>query len=375
MDRLVYLNEGISPLGKLLEALHTSRVMLVKGGASYSSMAAKIKPLLQNLTINEFQVSGFGPDVAVIEEAIKEYRSFKPELIIAVGGGKILDTAKALRLLANQEAGVAESIGNIQLTGNEIPLIAIPTTAGTGSEATQFAVIYIDKVKFSLSHPAVRPDYAIVDGSFSDGLSDYDAASSAFDALSQSIEAYWSVNSTAESQEFSKKSIALMLNAIRNVYAGSSDDFSKDMAVGAYYSGCAINISRTTAPHALSYALTSHYGIAHGHAVALMLPMFFSENLNSPNQINDTRDQRYIEKIMSDLFGFLGCDSASDCKLMWKRLMEIAGLEVDVKKLGITKVEDIDKIVGSINTERLLNHPVTMDNKRLVKILRNEFEI
>src|SRR3712207_9423070 len=131
---------------------------------------------------------------------------------MGVGGGTALDIAKSVRLLAAQGSDPRRCVtGAEPITARGVPLIAVPTTAGSGSEATQFAVVYIDGVKHSLDHPWVRPDYSVVDPALSLGLPAAIAASTGMDALAHAIESYWSVRSTDESRRYAADAISLAM--------------------------------------------------------------------------------------------------------------------------------------------------------------------
>jgi len=369
----IYLNQGIEPLADIIGAYRSEKVLLVRGGSSFSSMQDVVMGVLKGGGVNtdEFVVSGFGPNSSIILELVSLCEESRPDMILAVGGGKVLDTAKAGRVLLGRR-NFLDSIKKSEVGKGEIPLVAIPTTAGTGAEVTQFAVVYIDNTKYSLSHPLVRPNHAVIDGAFIIGASEYVAASAQFDALSQAIEAYWSILSTRQSQEYSKKSIKLLLNHLDTVCNHEVLSNQNDLVAASLYSGRAISIARTTAPHSLSYALTSHYDVPHGHAVALMLPMFFEENLSQQHELNDKRGRGYLTRTMHELFQMMECNSGSECKQKWKQLMKSVGLETSFNKLGVRNEKDVQFLSASVNQERLMNHPVVLNSERVVAMLRDE---
>jgi len=144
------------------------------------------------------------------------------------------------------------------------------------------------------------------------------------------------------------------------------------MALAAHLSGKAINISKTTAAHALSYSMTTLFGIPHGHAVALTLGKFFSINYNAnKNNILDQRGGIYLNKTMKELFNMFDCDTADCCHDKWYELMKLLDLEINIMNLGIKNIEDIECIVNNINIERIKNNPVLLDKKELFKIFNS----
>ena len=157
-----------------------------------------------------------------------------------------------------------------------VPLVAVPSTAGTGSEATHFAVIYKENVKYSIAHPYLLPNCAIVDAQFTFELPPYITACSGFDALCQAIESFWSVQASEISKGYAREAIIKIRENLLNSIRESNQKSRQQMAHAALLSGKAINITKTTAPHAISYPFTSLYKISHGHAVSLSLEKFIS---------------------------------------------------------------------------------------------------
>jgi alcohol dehydrogenase class IV len=142
------------------------------------------------------------------------------------------------------------------------------------------------------------------------------------------------------------------------------------MSKAAYLSGKAINITTTTAPHAMSYPITTYFGLQHGHAVALTLGYFFEINYNFKNSdVVDCRGPSYIKNTMEQLYAMFGVKSALECRNKWYRLMDAIGLESSIKKVIISSKYGIDKIVNNINLKRLRNNPVHVSRKTLEDIL------
>jgi alcohol dehydrogenase class IV len=335
------------------------RIFLVTGRKSFVDSPARaiIFSFFSKKQISFF--SDFSPNVK-FEEALDGCRKFHAsgaDIIIAVGGGSVIDMAKIINVGPPDEAGLLNIIkgnGNIK---PKAKLYCAPTTAGSGSEATNFAVIYVDGIKKSLTHKALLPDSIAVDPCLSASMPPYLTACSGFDALSQAIESYWAKGATPESRGLAKRAITLILPNIRNAVNSPTITIRSLMAEGSYLAGKAINISKTTAPHALSYYLTSKFSIPHGHAVALLLGHFFLINeKNTPK----------------DLYSILGMASASDCCVFWYEMMKKCSLETSLIRLGVTQ-SNVDEIVLSVNKERLNNNPVFLRKKDLVNIIKKLF--
>lgn len=270
-----------------------------------------------------------------IQKAQDEFTDEKFDIIVAFGGGSVIDFAKAFRFY----------------TKKAIPLIAIPTTAGTGSQATQFAVVYVDGIKTSLDNPSLLPDHVIVDSQFVEKAPRYLKACCAMDAFCQAIESFWAIKATKESQQYSLGAIQLCHTFLKEAVNTSNPKANEKMTLAAHLAGKAINISRTTAAHALSYKITSKYGIPHGHAVALTISKLFLENMPYCNLLPILDILKIHPK---------------DVKTYFHTLMRDIQLEDRPQKMGIS---DLNEIVDSVNIERLSNNPKKLDKNCLLRLL------
>ena len=235
-------------------------------------------PLLSGYNVRRY--SNFSSNITIedLNKGIEITKYFLPDIIIAIGGGSVIDMAKQINIFAKHDNFSNIIINDQSKLGEKLcPLIAIPTTTGTGSEETHFAVIYVDKKKYSVASKEMIPEFKIIDSSLSHSMPAKLQATCGFDALSQSVESYWSIKSSDKSRRYSLEAIKLIINNFKKSINGDLDS-KRNMAKAANFSGKAINISKTTAAHAISYPLTIHYNIPHGHAVALTLGYFFEIN-------------------------------------------------------------------------------------------------
>ena len=191
----------ITDFKAILEEYSPHKVFLVRGKKSYQLCGAEqvINDVLNDFTPEVMSFYDFeeNPKIEDVEKGLSLLVEFNPDIIIAFGGGSVLDISKLIRFFYSYEG---------EPTGNEfekkrelLPLLALPTTAGTGCEATHFAVMYQDKVKYSVEHDDMLPNYAFVYPPFTYKNPPYLTACTGFDALAQGIEAYWNVNATKES--------------------------------------------------------------------------------------------------------------------------------------------------------------------------------
>jgi len=346
----------------------------VTGKNSFVASGAEkeINKLLGNKDLSFFNSFSSNPDINEVKNGIDEIKKTEYDLIIAIGGGSTIDIAKAINALANNIEKPEKYItGETKLTNPGLPLIAIPLTSGTGSESTHFSTIYINKTKHSLSHKEyILPDYAIVDPELTESIPKKITASTGMDALCQAIESYWSVNSTEESLIYAKDSIKLAINNLENAVNNPKKDSREKMALAAHLSGKAINISKTTAPHSISYPITSFFDIPHGHAVSLTIGQILEYNYHvSKKDCNDNRGSEFVKNRIDEIISLLGCKNIVKAKERIKILMKNIELENKLSFLGIDE-RGVEKIVEKgFTPERMNNNPRKIHKENLREIL------
>ena len=251
-------------------------------------------------------------------------------------------------------------------TDTKMPLIAIPGTAGTGSESTSFAVLYYNGDKSSVAHPSLLPDYAILSHEVLRTLPLYQKKCTMMDALCQAIESWWSVNSTEESRSYSKKSVEMIVREMDAYLYDGSDEAAEAIMLASNYAGRAINIAKTTAAHAMSYKITSMYGLPHGHAVAVCLPKVWSYMISNIDKCSDGRGKEYLNSIFSDIALALGSSSPQKAVLEFEELLA----RLDLPSPKLKNEEDLDILCASVNVERLNNNPIILDKSNLFEIYK-----
>ncbi len=285
------------------------------------------------------------------------------DAIIAVGGGSTIDVAKCIKLYCKMDS--SQNYLHQEYRDSGVPLIVVPTTAGTGSESTRYAVIYFEGKKQSVAHDSIIPDYAILEPSLLTTLPLYQKKCTMLDALCQGIESLWSVNSTDESVVFSKIAIDLIMHHWHEYIEQNSAKAAVAIMRAANYAGQAINITQTTAPHAMSYKLTSMYGLPHGHAVALCLPEVWMYMLEHPEKCIDPRGKEHLEFVFEWLGQIMGCDSPYKGLMMFRTIM--FSLEMPKPESKNRDVE-LDILAKSVNPERLRNNPVALEEETIHEI-------
>lgn len=211
----------------------------------------------------------YGDVEAVVEQMNRE----KGDIIIAIGGGSVMDAAKLCSLLKSSDYTVKDLLGDPLLASKQLKTVMIPTTCGTGSEATCNAIVAIpeEQSKKGIVNAEMIPDYVILDAQMIAGLPASIVAATGVDALAHVVECYTSRKATPLSDTYAAAGAKLIFRNIEEAYKNPSDMEAKNnMLLGAFYGGVAITGSGTTAVHALSYPLGGKYHIPHGVSNAIL---------------------------------------------------------------------------------------------------------
>lgn len=303
-------------------------------------------------------------------KGIDLFQITKCDTIVAVGGGSAIDVAKCIKLAVLAKEGNAALIPplvstRVQCDGSKIPFIAIPTTAGTGSESTHNAVMYYEGAKQTVTNDGVLPDYAILEPSVLKTLPIYQKKCTMMDALCQGIESWWSVNSTEESYDYSRKTIELIMANWRKYIFANDNEAAKQIMLAANYGGRAINITQTTAAHAFSYKITSLYKLPHGHAVAVCLPEIWKYMIDHYDNCIDSRGKDYLEKIFDEISKAMGCEAPE--KAIGKIRMMMKDMEL-ANPVAENREKELKVLSTSVNPVRLKNNPVLLDEQTIYSL-------
>lgn len=364
MEKKVYMGENsLLDLKAILHKESPKRIFLVRGKKSYEACGAKeiINQLLTKIGSQVLEFFNFesNPKLEHLQNGLESLRTFQPDMILAVGGGSVLDMAKLLRFFYSYSGNPAGT----EFTKQKelIPLLTLPTTAGTGCEVTHFAVMYIDRKKYSVSHDDLLPDVAIIYPPFTYNNSPYLTACTGFDALAQAIEAYWNVNATNESDEYAIKAIQLLYPNLPLTVNFPTPENRNNVSEGAFWAGKAINITKTTAPHACSYFFTSFFGIPHGHAVALTFPFFMKYNseVETKNKSSLLDDPLSYNKKIDKLFSSMDINKEFADKTFDDYLSNIGLGKENLNHFSF------DSFVDYINIQRLKNNPRKISSETL----------
>ena len=347
------------------------KIFVICGNKSYKLSGAKniLDSLLVEKKTKYFFKKSTYTDLVELEEIIVELKKFSPDLIIGIGGGSVIDYAKVANVLINS-VNLRNEISNSTYKINKkfTKLIAIPTTAGSGAEVTSNSVVYFNKIKYSVESDELKPDYFFLIPELVIGASNKIKSSAGFDAIAQAIESLMSKKSSEKSLVFAKKSLNISLEYYLDYLNKPNKENTSAMCIAANLSGEAINISKTIAPHAVSYPFTSIYNISHGHAVSLTLDKFLNFNYKNLEKSNSTFNLKNRYKI---IFEATKTNNIESFDRHLKHLKKNANLECDFTKLGINIEENYSKIISGVNVLKLSNNPVKLENKDLREIIVN----
>ena len=347
---------------------HSFRRIFLVAGSSFPKLpiGEELQEFFSELGISFYHFSDFRPNPRLeeVEEGINAFSDFQGDVILAVGGGSALDTAKCIKLFT----GLSKEKSYLEQTfrENDIPLVVHPTTAGTGSESTPFAVIYQDGEKCSVEHESIYPKYRIEDARSLRSLPIYQKKATLLDALSHAMEAIWSKYSNEDSRAYGQKAISLILTNYKAYLslenkndakvqgkASSAEDPSQSVlesiAEAANLAGKAIAVTKTTAGHALSYKLGSIYQLPHGLATAMVNRALYPFMCREKCRMIHPENLLFLAK----------CFLAETEEEGAKRYREILeDLEI-IPTLSV-KAGDLEKLVAAVNPERLSNHPIAL---------------
>lgn len=222
------------------------------------------------------------PSVETVDKASAAYKESGADFIVALGGGSPMDVAKAVGVVARYGGSITEYEGADKVPGDIIPLIAVPTTAGTGSEVTAFSVItdHSRNYKLTVFSYKLIPSYAILDAELLTTAPASVAAACGIDAMVHALEAYISTAASPFSDAMAEKALELIGANIRYYAANRGDiEAAENMLVGSLFAGIAFSWARLGDVHAMSHPVSAYFNVPHGVANAILLPTIVEYNM------------------------------------------------------------------------------------------------
>lgn len=296
------------------------------------------------------------PSYQDVERVVKETENFRGDLIIAIGGGSVMDTAKLCSVLKDAEYTVKDLLDDPAIAKKQIKTVMIPTTCGTGAEATCNAIVAVpeEQSKKGIVNDNMIPDYVLLDAQMIRRLPRSIVAATGVDALAHVVECYTSKKATPFSDTYAMEGAKLLFHNIRAAFAEQDNMEAKNsMLLGAFYGGVAITGSGTTAVHALSYPLGGRYHIAHGVSNAILFAHVMEFNKDACSR----RLASLCDGVFPELAGRTEEEKAQYMIDQIADIVKATEIPTDLSTFGV-KMEDLDFLVdaGSRQQRLLVNN-------------------
>ena len=349
--------KGVASVGGIMKRYGLKKAFVVSGVP---------KTLYEGVFDFEYEVfDKFTPNPHYEEvcDGIERFRRSGSDCIVSIGGGSTIDVAKCIKLYSAMDGGKPYLDQEHVFCATKH--IAVPTTAGTGSESTRFAVIYYNGKKQSVTDDCILPDVAVHDSSLLRGLPEYHKKATMLDATCHAVESMWSVNSDEASAGYSDAALRRILANYCGYLAGD-EKAADEILTAANLAGRAINISQTTAAHAMCYKLTSEFGVAHGHAAALCLPEVWRYIAAHTELCRDPRGEEHLAAVIGRLSRCFGCDTPEQAVCRFEGILDELGL----KRIRCEDEDRIKYLADSVNLQRLSNSPVPLSYDVLENLYR-----
>lgn len=366
-NQQVPIEFGIGALDKLpqiITRLHGTKGLIISTKSMIQNgTVAKIKE--QNPTLQEvFYDIQPNPTIQNTQDCVDLLREEQYDFAIVLGGGSVLDAAKVAAVLAPTTASVqAYFDGQYILEKAGLPLIAIPTTAGTASEITKVSVLTdtVSGKKAPLNDALLYASYALIDPLLTVSCSQKVTATSGIDVLAHSLEALYSVKHQPFTDLFAKHAARLVFDYLPKAYDHPEDiTVRTKMAEASVAAGMAFNLTQTAAAHACSYPLTEQLGVPHGEACAFTLPAFWVHNATN------AQDDGRLEAISREL----GFNDAHHLAQAIEKLKAHLQLRTTWAELGVTTDAELQRIVDDSFSGNMLNNPVAFTPETLFEFYK-----
>ncbi len=283
---VVYLGVGaIARLGPEARRFGAGRALIVTDrGVAGAGIAEQARSILAAADVEAavYDRTGAEPDFENVDDCLAVARSADAGLLVGLGGGSSMDVAKGVAAMMTNPGRLIDYYGTDKLPRPALPVIAIPTTSGTGSEATPNAIFtdHVEQLKKGIVSPYILPRVAIVDPALTLTTPMRVTAATGMDALTHAVESFTSRKASLQSDLYSLEAIRRISPSLRTaVYDGSQLGARTEMSVGSFFAGVAIANAGTGAVHAMAYPLGGQFGVPHGVSNALLMPYVLEQNL------------------------------------------------------------------------------------------------
>lgn len=355
----------------LAEKLGVKHAFIISGPhLNKIGVVKECQDILQNSGIQSdtFAETEGNPSVETVEKATQQFLESGADFIVALGGGSPMDVAKAVGVVAKYGGKITEYEGGGKVPGDIVPLIAIPTTAGTGSEVTAFSVItdHSRNYKLTVFSYKLIPAYAILDAELITTAPASVAAACGIDAMVHALEAYISTAASPFSDAMAEKALELIGKNIRSYVSNrTNEEAAEAMLVGSLFAGIAFSWARLGNVHAMSHPVSAYFGVPHGVANAILLPTIVEYNA-----LADCGKYRkiynYISKIPTEQGEFLP-------EMLVEELEELnasLGIPASLSEAGVTEDKIEAMAVDAMKSGNIAVNPRSSTQKDIEALYR-----
>lgn len=365
---------AIEKIGEFAQDLAVENAVIITDEGLFAhGVIDKPKQILEQagIRVNVIHDTPPEPSVDQVNAILDQANKFDCQLILGIGGGSSMDTAKLVSLLLTNDVKLHDLVkGKAVITKNGIPTLMVPTTAGTGSEATPNAIVLVpeEDLKVGIVSEKMVCTGVILDPQMTVSLPPHITANTGLDALCHAIECYISKKANPLSDTFALKAVELISRSIRTAYQdGGNLQAREDMLLGACFGGISIATSSTTAVHALSYPLGGKYHIPHGLSNAILLPDVMKFNL-------DVCENKFYDIAKAMGIDVKNCTIREGAEKMIENLydmIETMNVKCDLKEKGINENVLDELVEAAAKVTRLLdNNPKILTKKDIKSIYK-----
>jgi alcohol dehydrogenase len=370
------IHTGIGCLSSLtdeIQRISPSKILVVTDpGVKKAGIFDRVKALLEKgkCAFEDFDGIDIEPTMETLTRCLKWIGNKKFDAVIGLGGGSPMDVGKVAAVMLSNGGSLQDYLGIEKIPRPAVPMIMIPTTAGTGAEVTTNALIIdkTEKVKKSFVSSHLVPEVAIVDPELTVTVPSPITASTGMDALAHCLESFISLRAHPMTELFSLEGIRRISGSLREAYTnGANMDARYDTSLGSLYGGIALTNAGTVAVHALAYPLGGRFGISHGISNAIMLPYVMKFNCLS----NMAKFARIAEAMGEEVYGLSQREAAFKAIDALFQLASDVKIPLHLKDLQIPEEAIPEMAADAIKWERLLtNNPRRMTKEEVAAIYR-----
>lgn len=374
--KIIYGSGSASTVGQEVRLLGAKHVLLIsdhglQGAGIVDEVAVSLKK--EGLSFSTYLEVEIEPSVESVRPCVEFASREAYDVVIGLGGGSVLDTAKVTAMLLTNGGAVEDYLGADLVKHPGLPTILMPTTAGTGAEVTPNALFYVParRNKEAVVSQFIVPAAALVDPALTLSLPPHITAATGIDALCHAIESFTASNATPLSMPFAREAIRLIAIHLRKAVVRPDDLAAREgMALGSLYAAISLANSGTNAVHALAYPLQGLNRITHGVANSLLLPYVLEFNL-----LGDLQRFAAVAELMGQPTAHLLLrDAAGACARLCQQLTEDVGIPKRMRDVGIQETQLDDLVEGAWAVQRLLrNNPRPINREDIRAIYKRAF--